>query len=71
MGEDFRLNDLELQVKKNINNVKIIEPLNIQNKKEIPAFVFFSGLGGKIPSEIYNNFMSEWVNNENLSIEIR
>ena len=43
---------------KGINNIKIIEPLNIQNKKDIPAFVFFSGLSGQIPSEIYNNFVN-------------
>ena len=41
-----------------IENVKIIEPINIKNKKDIPALVFFSGLGGKIPNEIYNNFLN-------------
>jgi len=43
---------------KNLNNVKVIEPINIENKKNIPAFVFFSGLSGKIPHEIYNNFLN-------------
>lgn len=41
----------------NINNIKIIEPISIKNK-ETPAFVFFTGLSGKIPSEIYNNFIN-------------
>lgn len=41
-----------------IENVKIIEPTNINDKKDIPAFVFFSGLSGKIPHEIYNNFLN-------------
>lgn len=43
---------------KGINDIKIIEPLNIENKKDIPAFIFFSGLSGKIPNEIYNNFLN-------------
>ena len=42
----------------NLNNVKVIEPTNIENKKNIPAFVFYSGLSGQIPHEIYNNFLN-------------
>ena len=42
----------------NIENVKIIEPMNIKDKKDIPALVFFSGLSGKIPNEVYNNFLN-------------
>lgn len=43
---------------KNINNLKVLEPINFENKKKLPAFVFFSGLRGKIPYEIYNNFLN-------------
>lgn len=43
---------------KNIENVKIIEPINIENKKDTPALIFFSGLSGNIPNEIYNNFLN-------------
>ena len=43
---------------KGINDIKIIEPVHIENKKDIPAFVFFSGLSGRIPNEIYNNFLN-------------
>ena len=43
---------------KGIDNVKVIEPININDKKDIPAFIFFSGLSGKIPHEIYNNFLN-------------
>ena len=43
---------------KGVNDVKIIEPVHIENKKDIPAFVFFSGLSGRIPNEIYNNFLN-------------
>ena len=42
----------------NIDNVKIIEPINIENKKDTPALIFFSGLSGNIPNEIYNNFLN-------------
>jgi len=40
-----------------VNNVKIIEPIEINNK-DTPSFLFFSGLSGKIPNEIYNNFLN-------------
>ena len=32
--------------------------MNIKDKKDIPALVFFSGLSGKIPNEVYNNFLN-------------
>lgn len=43
---------------KGIKNIKIIEPSNVDKSEKYPAFIFFTGLRGNIPHEIYNNFLT-------------